>query len=128
MSLNEQLIEACQLNQMTKVLELIRAGADVNAQNEIGLTPLHMATVGKFRHNVNYLLQKGANPNIKDNQGKTPLFLAETSVRDDNDNKGKIITALKNAGGVKGGRKRNKKSKKNKRKTIRKKRKTFKRK
>ncbi len=55
---------------------LVAAGADVNAQNNYGRTPLHQAA--QCRHAkqfISTLLQYGADPNIKDKDGSTPQEL-----------------------------------------------------
>lgn len=66
-------IELCQI--------LIDSGADVNAVNHLGSTPLHCAARTKlvflsFVSNCEFLLSHGANINAVDNKGRTPLHLA----------------------------------------------------
>ncbi|RCK79082.1 MAG: Ankyrin [Candidatus Ozemobacter sibiricus] len=51
---------------------LIAKGAEVNAQDEDGVTPLHAAAAAGEQEAVVYLLAKGADPNLKDKEGKTP--------------------------------------------------------
>jgi ankyrin repeat protein/mono/diheme cytochrome c family protein len=53
---------------------LIDKGAEVNAKNRRGSTPLHWAIHDEAK--VRLLLAKGANVNAKQVQGRTPLFLA----------------------------------------------------
>ena len=53
---------------------LIDKGADVNAKNRRGSTPLHWAIHDEAK--VRLLLSKGANVNAKQAQGRTPLYLA----------------------------------------------------
>lgn len=56
------------------------AGADVNRQNESGMTPLHRAVQGDAKSPkaaaVELLLRAGANPRLPDSYGRTPLQLA----------------------------------------------------
>ncbi|NLI74922.1 MAG: hypothetical protein GX442_00610 [Candidatus Riflebacteria bacterium] len=52
---------------------LIAKGADVNAKDDDGVTPLHAAAATGEQEAVEYLLVKGADPNAKDKEGKTPL-------------------------------------------------------
>ena len=57
---------------------LIKAGADVNAQNKKGLTPLHMA---ESASQVTVLIDAGANLNARDNKGNAPIHVhSETSI------------------------------------------------
>ena len=51
---------------------LITAGADVNAQNNSGYTPLHRATNGNTEI-AQALITAGADVNAKDEFGYTPL-------------------------------------------------------
>lgn len=69
------------------MLLLIKAKASVNAQDNEGMTPLHMlasADTSFRKEATEALLAAGANPNLRDNQGRTPLHvlaLADNSFR-----------------------------------------------
>ncbi|MGZ8982508.1 MAG: ankyrin repeat domain-containing protein [Methylotenera sp.] len=58
---------------------LLNAGADVNARDRIGLTPLLLAC-GKssqgYKEIAEMLIKKGANINVRDRLGYTPLLLS----------------------------------------------------
>ena len=67
--------EACLEENFDAVKVLVEAGADLEATDNEGKTPLHLAW------NLSYtmaelLLEKGANPNTADVQGNTPLHLS----------------------------------------------------
>jgi ankyrin repeat protein len=53
---------------------LVDHGADVNAKNENGETPLHYAASNGHLPIVQYLVQHGANMNIGTWKGETPLY------------------------------------------------------
>lgn len=63
---------------------LLAAGADVNQQNEAGLTPLHWAVQGDAKSPraaaAELLLRAGANPHLPDSYGRTPLQLASSDM------------------------------------------------
>ena len=56
--------------------QLIKEGADVNARNIFGSTPLHHAVKHDKINVVKFLRDNGANENIADDSGTTPLSLA----------------------------------------------------
>ena len=57
---------------------LISAGADVNAKNCVGETPLHQSAIRNYKSIdvLQYLIEQGADPHVKDDDGKTPLDVA----------------------------------------------------
>jgi len=62
------------------VKSLISQGADVNAKNKSGWTPLHTAAAYKSNGEVlEYLLVNGADVNATNDFGETPLDLARTN-------------------------------------------------
>lgn len=59
--------------------QLIRAGANVNAANDLGATPLWLASQNGSEAMVRRLLAAGANPNAALLAGETPLMVASRS-------------------------------------------------
>ena len=58
---------------------LIRAGANVNAANDLGVTPLWTASLNGSAAMVRRLLEAGANPNAALLLGETPVMVAARS-------------------------------------------------
>lgn len=58
------------------VAYLLRAGADPNAADKSGVTPLHRAVRTRCAAAVRVLLENGADPRRKNRSGSTPLHLA----------------------------------------------------
>lgn len=58
---------------------LIERGADVNAVNDGGWTPLHHAIEKGHENVVRMLIGAGANVNVRQNDGWTPLHQAVAS-------------------------------------------------
>lgn len=69
------LIEAI-ANSKGSVSILVEGGANVNAKDMYGNTPLLLAVEKKDRETVKYLIDKGANVNVKNNNGDTPFMAA----------------------------------------------------
>jgi len=59
---------------------LLKRGANPNARDRRGYTPLHWASTADV---VYVLLNHGADPNITDNHGRTPLDLAKYVGKDE---------------------------------------------
>lgn len=63
-----------------EILEiLLLHGLDVNAQDDNGNTPLHLAVQVCKNHTVSYLLEHGANPKLKNKKGELPIDYVRTS-------------------------------------------------
>lgn len=65
LTLEDELLDAAQRGDVSGTASLIRAGADVNVFDEIGLTPLHHAAMGEHLAVVELLLASGANVNAR---------------------------------------------------------------
>ena len=66
-------IDTCRLEVVQK---LIQMGAEVNAKNWQGATPLHLATKNNSASVAELLIQNRAEVNAQDDQGETPLHKA----------------------------------------------------
>jgi uncharacterized protein len=77
-----------------EVRQLLRGGADPNAQDDNGWSPLHFAAQAVAAESATVLLEAGADPNIRDRFGNTPLWRAIFDSRGD----GSVIAVLRSAG------------------------------
>lgn len=66
-----------------RVIEFLKHGADVNARDKYGSTPLHWATYYGHVEVVRLLLEWGADPTVRDKDGKSPLDVARERGQDD---------------------------------------------
>jgi len=79
MSLDSELLDTAGKGDVRKVRELLDRGADVNARDEDGVTPLHYAAYYGFLDAARLLLDRGADVNARDEFGGTPLHYAAGS-------------------------------------------------
>jgi hypothetical protein len=63
-------------NQIAMIRLLLKAGAEINAQDKNGATPLHRAVRTRCAAAVKCLLDAGADTTIKNKPGSTPFHLA----------------------------------------------------
>jgi ankyrin repeat protein len=74
--LDDELLEAAENGDLIKVQTLLENGANPNAKDNAGRTPLHIAALWGRVEIVKLLLERDVNPNAKDNYGDTPLHIA----------------------------------------------------
>ena len=74
--LNERLLDASKNDDVNKVKELLDSGADKDAKNNYGWTPLIRACAHVHLEVVKLLLEYGADKEAKNNYGSTPLIIA----------------------------------------------------
>jgi hypothetical protein len=79
MSLDEELLDAARNGDTARVRELLRKGANANAKDRGGWTPLHWAAFWGHVDVARLLLEHGADPSIRDKHGRTPLDLARAT-------------------------------------------------
>jgi len=69
-------LKAIKKGDIERIKKLISQGADVNAKDNRGMTPLHKAAYYGQREVAKVLIAKGANVNETDTAGQTPLHIA----------------------------------------------------
>ena len=74
---NMSLHQASAVADIDQLKLLISQGADVNAKDQYGLTPLHWAAGYGHKDIAELLLANNADVNIKDNKGRTALQVAQ---------------------------------------------------
>ena len=75
-TLNEALISAAEQGVTEKVLQLLDAGADINARDEQGRTAIMAATHSNHPGVVKALIEAGADVNIQDHRRDNPFLYA----------------------------------------------------
>jgi tankyrase len=73
---NQMLLLASRTGSLEKIEQALAAGADVNACEWDGTTPLMRCLLDNRDQAAALLLSKGANPNRANRYGTTPLFIA----------------------------------------------------
>lgn len=72
------LLRACDQTKSLVAIPLLEAGANINAKDKYGDTPLHWVTFYGNQAVIMQLLARGADKTIKDNNDHTPIFFADT--------------------------------------------------
>lgn len=73
---NDKFIAACEAGSLSRVHELLKKGADINARNKNGKTGLMCAVFSRNVSVVKELIREGADLNAQDKKGKTALMYA----------------------------------------------------
>ena len=66
--------DAARHNDVATINEMLQAGADIEAVDPKGFSPLMLAVYSGSREASHILLVRGANPNGRDKVGNTPLM------------------------------------------------------
>jgi uncharacterized protein len=74
--MNEKLIQAAEQGDTARVLELLQQGADINARDAQGRTPVMAATYGNRIEMVAALIKAGADVNLRDDRLNNPFLYA----------------------------------------------------
>jgi ankyrin repeat protein len=78
-ALDESLHQAAMAGDVSRVRSLIAGGANLNAKNKDGRTPLMLASMYGHADVVQALLTSGADPNAQDRQGHTAISAVQQS-------------------------------------------------
>lgn len=76
MAKHEALVQAAGRGDTSAMLELLRDGADIDATDSQGRTPIMAATYQNHTATVKALIEAGANLNLRDNRQDNPLLYA----------------------------------------------------
>ena len=63
-----------------QVRKMLSLGAEINARDNEGFSPLYQASAAHYLPGVKLLISKGADVNLRDNEGRTPLYAVENDL------------------------------------------------
>ena len=72
-----ELIKSARIGDIEAAKKYLANGANANAKNKLGETPLHGAAFNNRTNIIRLLLDNGANINAEDNNGYTPMDMAK---------------------------------------------------
>jgi len=75
-TLNQELIHAAETGDTRAVQQLLASGANINARDDLGRTPMMAATHGNRVEVVRLLIQAGADINLQDHRKDNPFLYA----------------------------------------------------
>jgi hypothetical protein len=73
--LDRELFNEVRIGNYDRIEELLEKGANVNARDDNGGTPLHVATAWGRVDIVKLLIKKDVDVDVKNNSGSTPLHM-----------------------------------------------------
>jgi len=73
---DNRLLGAAASGDIQSVRRLLDQGADVNARDELGQTPLHHAACSGHKDVAELLIRRGAVVTARDSVGRTPLYIS----------------------------------------------------
>lgn len=78
-NLNRQLFQAVRDDDIIRVDQLLQSGADIEAIEDEGSTPLHLAAIMGQTRMARHLIARGANLNATNTRGGTTLTIARAA-------------------------------------------------
>ncbi|ORZ14731.1 ankyrin repeat-containing domain protein [Absidia repens] len=78
-SSNDNIWVAAGDGQLERLKELVEGGAEPNAKDDFGYTPIHAAVSYNHKEILDYLLNNGGDINVEDFDKDTPLYVCETT-------------------------------------------------
>lgn len=105
--IDRKLIASVEALDLDRMVECLENGANINAQDEDGLTPVHCAAGLASSHFLGVLARYGSlDLSVRDNEGRTPIDVARqfSNPRDPDDYFSRAIDVMNKASDAVGGK------------------------